>query len=44
MAQVSAAPIDGLSIKGDIAVPDANGGAAGIDGITLVLVHLIKLL
>jgi len=31
MAQVSAAPIDGLSIKGDIAVPDANGGAAGAD-------------
>jgi len=31
MAQVSASPVDGLSIKGDIAVPDANGGAAGAD-------------
>jgi hypothetical protein len=29
MAQISAAPIDGLSIKGDIAQTDSMGGAAG---------------
>ena len=34
MAQVSAAPIDGLSIKGDVAVTDSEGGDAnGDDGV-----------
>jgi hypothetical protein len=35
MAQVSAAPIDGLSIKGDIATTDSEGGDAnGDDGVS----------
>jgi hypothetical protein len=35
MAQVSAAPIDGLTIKGDIAVTDSEGGDAnGDDGVS----------
>ncbi len=34
MAQVSASPIDGLSIKGDVAVTDSEGGDAnGDDGV-----------
>ena len=35
MAQISAAPIDGLSIKGDVAVTDSEGGDAnGDDGVS----------
>ncbi len=35
MAQISAAPIDGLSIKGDVATTDSEGGDAnGDDGVS----------